>query len=106
MTPKELATEVIIACRTTAAHKFRARLRFTQFDVSLIKERSVLMKLKSLFDEENMHTQNSVLGYRIDLYFYDHKLAIEIDENGHSDRAFNEIFMYIKQPSNQLLEKQ
>ena len=33
-----------------------------------------------------MQAQYSVLGYRIDLYFYDNKLAVEIDENGHSDR--------------------
>ena len=29
-----------------------------------------------------METQYNVLDYRIDLYFYDCKLAIEIDENG------------------------
>ena len=28
-----------------------------------------------------MQTQNSVLGYRIDLYFHVYKLAIAIDEN-------------------------
>ena len=28
----------------------------------------------------------SVLGYRIDLYFHDYKLTIEVDELGHSDR--------------------
>ena len=27
-----------------------------------------------------------VLGYRIDLFFHENKLAIEADENGHSDR--------------------
>ena len=27
-----------------------------------------------------MQTQYSVLVYRIDLYFYDHKLALEIEE--------------------------
>ena len=32
-----------------------------------------------------MQTQYSALGFRIDLYFYDYKLAIEIDKNGHSD---------------------
>ena len=31
-----------------------------------------------------METQYS--GYRTDLCFHDHKLATEIDENGHSDR--------------------
>ena len=40
----------------------------------------------SSFEEENIETQNNVLNYRIDLYFHDHKLAIETDENGHSDR--------------------
>ena len=33
-----------------------------------------------------MQTQYNFLGYWIDLYFYDYKLAIEIDEYGHSDR--------------------
>ena len=34
----------------------------------------------------------SVLGYRIDLYFHKHKLAIEADELGHADRNLsNEI---------------
>ena len=33
-----------------------------------------------------MQTQYNVLSYSIILYFYDYKLAIEIDENGHNDR--------------------
>ena len=33
-----------------------------------------------------MQTKYSVLGYRIDLYFHGYKLAIEIDEFGHSER--------------------
>ena len=32
-----------------------------------------------------MQTQNSILGYRIDLYFHDYKLAIEIDEKSRKD---------------------
>ena len=39
-----------------------------------------------------MQTQYIVLGYRIDLYFNKHKLAIEVDELGHADRNLsNEI---------------
>ena len=38
-----------------------------------------------LFEAENIKTQY-VLGFRINLYFQDYKLTIEIDENGHSDR--------------------
>ena len=33
-----------------------------------------------------MLTQHSVLSYRIDLYFHDYRLAIEVDEYGHNDR--------------------
>ena len=33
-----------------------------------------------------MQTQCNVLSDRIDLNFYDYKLAIELDENGHRDR--------------------
>ena len=38
------------------------------------------------FEGENMQTQYSVLEYKIDLYFHDYKLAIEIDEKVHKDR--------------------
>ena len=59
-------------------------------DVTLTKEQSVLTKIKSLFEGKNKQTQYySVLGYRIDLYFHDYKLAIEIDENGHSNRSID-----------------
>ena len=40
----------------------------------------------SSFKGKNMQTQYNILGYRIGQYFHDYKLAIEIDENGHSDR--------------------
>ena len=33
-----------------------------------------------------MQIKYGVLGYTIDLYFHDYKLAIEIDDNAHSDR--------------------
>ena len=36
-----------------------------------------------------MQTQYSVLGYRTDLYFHKYKLAIEVDELGHTDRNNN-----------------
>ena len=66
-------------CRTTSAHKFRTRLGLKQFDVVLTKEQSVLTKIMSSFEGENMQTQYNVLSYRIDLYFHDRKVAKEID---------------------------
>ena len=41
------------------------------------------MKIKSLFNGENIQTAQS--SVRIGLYIHDYKLAIDINENGHSD---------------------
>ena len=38
----------------------------------------------SSFEGENTQTQYDVLGYKIGLYFYDNKLATEIDEKKYS----------------------
>ena len=73
-------------CRTVSPHKFRTRLGFKQCDIILTKEQSVLTRIMSSFEGKDMQTQYNVLGYRIDLYFHDYKLAIETDENGHSNR--------------------
>ena len=42
------------------------------------------------FEGENMQTQYIDLGYKIDLYFHDCRLAIEIDKKGHKDRNTND----------------
>ena len=72
--------------RTISGHIFRARLEFKQYDVILTKEKSVLKKIMSSFEGENMQTQYNVLGNRIYLYFHDYILAVEVDENGQSNR--------------------
>ena len=52
----------------------------------LKKEQSVIESIKGALKGEDIRIQYTVLGYRIDLYFYEYKLAIEIDELGHNDR--------------------
>ena len=37
-------------------------------------------------EEENMQAQNSVLLYRIRLYFHVYQIVTEIYDNGHDDR--------------------
>ena len=72
-------------CRKTSGRKFGTRLGFKQY-VILTKEQLMLTKIINSFEGQNMQTQYNVLSYRIDLYFHDCKLAIETDDNGHSDR--------------------
>ena len=58
-------------------------------NVFLTKEQSVITKIMSPFKGEFMQTHYNIIRYRIDLYFYDYKLAIKIDGNGHSDKSIN-----------------
>ena len=83
---EKLAIKVVTDCKTTSALKCRTRLGFKQYDVILTKEQSVLTKIISSFEGENMQTQYKVVSYKIDLCFHNYKLAIEIDENRLSDR--------------------
>ena len=73
-------------CRTVQAVNFRKRLGFTQYDVIMTQEQSVLTKLDTYFKTEGKIFQHYVLGYRIDMYVPKYKLAIEVDELGHCRR--------------------
>ena len=55
----------------------------------LNKEDSIEEIIKTVCSGENISLQHSVLSYEIDTYFSEHKLAIEIDELGHTDRDIN-----------------
>ena len=48
------------------AHKVRTKLGFKQYDVILTKEQSVLTKSMISLEGENMQTQYTKFGYRID----------------------------------------
>ena len=67
----------------------KKKLGFKLHDVINTKEQTIINSIKETFEEENIQTQYSVLGYRIDLYFHEYKLAIEVDELGHTNRNIN-----------------
>ena len=72
--------------RRNQREDFRIVSGFQENCVYESKETSVLKSIMDTFEGENMEIQYHVLNYRIDLYFHDYKLAVEIDENGHKDR--------------------
>ena len=65
---------------------FRCKLGFKLHDIIMCKEESVPIKIIKVFSNEKISLQYSVLNYQIDLYFSEHKLAIEVDKKGHTDR--------------------
>ena len=88
----DLALKVIIDFRRDESCNLKRNLGFRLYDVINTKEQTVLKSIKDVFEEEDMQTQCSVLGYRIDLYFHKVKISIEVDELGHADKNLsNEI---------------
>ena len=73
-------------CGTDESCNLKRKLRFTLHDVLNTKEQTVINSIKDALEGENMQTQCTVLGYRIDLYFQKHKIVIDVDELGHYDR--------------------
>ena len=51
-----------------------------------VTEKTTLDSIKNPFKGENIQTHCRVLGYEIDIYFHDYKLAAEIDEFNNEDR--------------------
>ena len=82
----DLALKIIKDCRTDESCNLKRNLGFRLHDVINTKEQTVINSIKDAFKGENMKTQYTVFGYRIDLYFHKYKLAIEVDELSHNDR--------------------
>ena len=81
-----LALKVKMDCRTDESCNLKRNLGFRLHDVINNKEQTVLKSIKDAFEGEDIQTQYSGLGYRVDLYFHKHKHAIEVDELGQADR--------------------
>ena len=82
----DLELKKIMDCRTDESCNLKKNLGFRLHDVINTKEQTVINSIKDAFEGEDIQTQYSVLGYRIDLYFHNYTLAIEADELGHADR--------------------
>ena len=87
---KKLAVTVIIDFITAESCIFKKKLGFNLHDVFNTKEQTILESIKNAFEGKNIKTQYYVLGYKIDLYFRDYKLAIEVNKFGHCDRNNND----------------
>ena len=86
---KDLALKVIMDCGIVDSCKFKSKFVLNPLDIINSKQQTVLEEIKGAFKGENVRTEYSILGYRVGLYFHDYKLAIEVDEFGHTHRSIN-----------------
>ena len=84
-----LALKIIIDCRTDKSCSLKKKSGFKLYDMINTEEQTIINSIKGTFEGENIQTQCSVLGHRIDLYFHEYKLAIEVDELGHTNQNIN-----------------
>ena len=77
---------VMMHCITPESCKFKRSSGFKLYVVITCKKQTVLESINDKFEGENLQTQYSVLGYKIDLYFHEYKLAKEVDQLGHNNR--------------------
>ena len=71
----DLALKVIMDCRTGKSCNLKRTLGH---DVINTKEQTVLKSIKDAFEREDMQTQYSALGYRIDLYFLNTNFQLKL----------------------------
>ena len=81
----DLVLKIVMDCQTVAVCRFRGRWGFTSHDVIDIKEVAISTAITDAFKGENKQW-NCSLGYNIDHYFHDCKLAKEVDEYRRFDR--------------------
>ena len=72
-------------CRTDESWNLKKNLGFTLYDVINTKEQAIINSIKDAF-KEDMQTQYTVIGYKINLCFHKYNLATDVDELGHNDR--------------------
>ena len=89
-------------CRADESCNLKRNLGFRLHNVINTKEQTVINSIKDAFEGENIQTQYSGLGYRIDRYFHKYKLAIEVDELGHPDRNLSNETERQKAPEKEL----
>ena len=78
-------------CRIDKSSSLKKNLGFQLHDIINTKEQTIINSIKAAFEGENIQTQYSalVLDNKIDLYFHEYKLAIEVDKLGNAGRNIN-----------------
>ena len=85
---EDILIPILMQSRLSGSKTIKCRfdVGFSQINLILKKEQSVIESIRDTVKWEDIKIQYSVLSYEIDLYFYEHKLEMQVDELGHNDR--------------------
>ena len=85
-TENTLAVEITMGSTKTQAAIFRDGFGVNQHDKVLCKQQSLGLRLKKIFQSEDIEEEYFTLHYRTDFKLKNYMLMVEIDEKGHVDR--------------------
>ena len=84
---EQSAIHLITDMKTVKAAELKIKLGFNQVNPIMSKQESIGLRLKKkLFWGEEIIEDFSALNYLIDFYFQKYKLAVEVDELGHTNK--------------------
>ena len=69
--------------------QIQKNFKFRLHDLIKTKQQPVLEPIKDVFEGENVQSEYYILCCRVDLYFHDYKLVIDVDEFDHNVRDIN-----------------
>ena len=69
--------------------QIQKNFKFRLHDLIKTKQQPVLEPIKDVFEGENVQSEYYILCYRVDLYFHDYKLVIDVDEFDRNVRDIN-----------------
>ena len=74
--------KIIMSCRTES-RDYTTDLGFNLLVVVDLNQQTIIKTIKREFEGEDILTEYSVLGFRVNLYFHKCNVAIEVDQFGH-----------------------
>jgi very-short-patch-repair endonuclease len=83
---RDTALKIIHSCNKVKAVQLAESIGMKVENYYISKEQQTLNTILEVFDGEEMIAQKYLDGYRIDLYFSKYRIAIECDENDHTNR--------------------
>lgn len=80
-----IAMKITMDCRTLESFKFKRMPGFRLHDMINTKQ-NLVGSIKEIFEVEDIQAEYGALNYRIDLYFHNKKIVIDVGEFRKNDR--------------------
>ena len=82
---EKLTRDIIECCKLHEAIELRKKLGYNHDDIIFLEETSIAEKIIKLFSDENIALNKKFNNRKPDMFFQNHNLIIEVDEQNHEN---------------------